>query len=446
MFGFFRPNPPLGTWEKVWTETRFAELVQIVGPARLHSATVLLPTDEFFPEAFAPQPHDPHVLLEAVRRHLQLDVGEPRVEIIADAAPDTMFVSSEHWDDPSIRVRESLTNDAEDLISALVCELGRIFLARGGHYTAGDPDGPWAAELLSTVIGAGVFVANSVLYEENIDMGRWSRWNMERRGNVPARILGYAMALFAWARGERPTWSRYLRKDAASVMHEGLRYLQRTNDSLFQPQAGTTPYSNLTLPALLDELQAGTPSQRMAALWELEERREEHAALAPAVLRCLRDRDEDLRGQALRTLAVLGAASDEVEAGVFMALRDKSDHVRIAAADAIAALGAQQPDTLDELALMLEDSNLAVISAAARALARFGPQAQHRTDLVLKALRRGLIACQETMIASAVEALCAIEVDPAYCLCETFAEDGEFLDRAVRALRAYGPDGRGAIE
>jgi hypothetical protein len=446
MFGLFRPHQPLSTWEKAWAETRFAYLVELVGISRLHSATVLLPTDEFFPEAFSEPPFNPHVLLDVVRAHLQLDVGDVSVQIVSDRSPGTTFVSSEHWDEPAVRVRDSLTHDAEHLISALVCELARIYLARGGYYSADAPDGPWAAELLTTVIGAGVFVANSAIREENISTGSWSSWTMERRGVLPARILGYGMALFAWARDEPPAWSRYLRRDAAAVVNGALRYLTQTRDSLFRPGEPYAPFSNFTIEQLLEELRHGTPSERMAALWELSAKRDAREKIEPALRECLRDRDADLRAEAARTFVQLDSASPATEKALFLALRDKSDHVRIAAADAIAALGSENPDTLDELALMLEDSNLAVIGSASRALARFGPRARQRTDLVLAALRRGLIACQDPIIAAAIEALCAIEPDPAFCLCEAFGEDAEFLDRAVRALRAYGPDAQRGID
>ena len=64
--------------------------------------------------------------------------------------------------------------------------------------------------------------------------GGWSWWRIERQGYLPSRMVGYALALFAFVRGEeRPEWTGHLRLDAAAALRAGLNYLRRTDDSLF---------------------------------------------------------------------------------------------------------------------------------------------------------------------------------------------------------------------
>jgi hypothetical protein len=49
-------------------------------------------------------------------------------------------------------------------------------------------------------------------------------------------MAGYAMAHLAWFRDEgRPAWAKYLRWAPPAVFKQGLRYLQRTAGSAFQP-------------------------------------------------------------------------------------------------------------------------------------------------------------------------------------------------------------------
>jgi hypothetical protein len=442
MFNLFAPRCPLGAWEQAWTETRFASLVRIVGLPRLQSATVLLPTTEFFPrELIARPPHSPQKLLRVLQRHLGLDVGNAQVRLTHRGANAPLLLGSTTWSEPSIEVGEPLLRDAEALIAALVCELSRVYLARGGHYRADDPDGPWVAELLTVVLGAGVFVANTVMREEYQHLGYAWRWSMERRGNVPARMLGYAMALFAWARNERPRWSGHLRQDAAAALAEGLRYLQRGGDSLFDPQQLYAPREAPSPTELVQVLQSGKPARRMQALWQLAGQPGAGSAAEPALLRCLRDRNADLREEALRVLAALGVKSSAAIEALQTVLHDDEPAVRRTAAQAVAELRPDSRSLMQGVACLLEDPSPDVVAAAATALASFGRQADGQLNLVLQALRRGLVACQEPVVAAAVEALSAIAADPAYCLCEALSDDGELLDRAVRALRAYGRAG-----
>jgi hypothetical protein len=83
----------------------------------------------------------------------------------------------------------------------------------------------------------GIFTANSVIHENYWHAGQVSGWSMGRRGYLSMPMYGYALALFAWARGEQnPLWAKQLRADVQSAFRKGKRFLAETKDSLFQPE------------------------------------------------------------------------------------------------------------------------------------------------------------------------------------------------------------------
>lgn len=450
MFRWLTPRCPVGTRFKAWTESRFDRLVELAGMPRLTSAELLLPTRQYFPEAFDPPPHEPEQILARVAEYLQLDVGEVGVRILPEEQQAWDATREQTaWNEPLVHVPETTLADAEALVALTACELSRIYLAQREAYTADDAEGPWAAELLAVVLGAGVFVANATIGEEHANqISLWRSMQLRRRGHLPARVIGYALALFAWARDERPRWTSYLRPDAARALTVGLRYLRRTGDSLFSPFSPRSQGEAVSpaLELLAERLAKATPAERVAAMWEIAERGETSDAVERALVGCTSHRDAELRAEALRTLAAVGARSPQTEEAAAHALADADEDVRSAATRAAAALAPSSDQLIHDLAFLLEDASGEVVCGAAAALACYGRRADGQIDRILAALRRGLVLCHDPIVAAAVGALCAAAVDPAYCLCEKFSEDPEMLDQAVRALRDYGPGDDGAIE
>ena len=108
---------------------------------------------------------------------------------------------------------------------------------------------------------------------------------MKKQGSLPIRVMGYAMALQAWLCGDsRPDWVGHLRPDAATAFSEGLRYLERTADSLLRPDNLRRADAD-SITRLLDQLEQGPPSARVAALWELARRQTDADKAVPVIVR-----------------------------------------------------------------------------------------------------------------------------------------------------------------
>ena len=119
---------------------------------------------------------------------------------------------------------------------------------------------------------------------------------MHRLFYLPSRTTGYALAILAWLRGEsKPAWARFLRQDAADAFHGGLYYLDRTDDSLVRPDNLRNHNRNPSLRKLLAQLEDGSGSEAVVALWELARRGPAAGEAAEAVAYCLTDQRPAIR-------------------------------------------------------------------------------------------------------------------------------------------------------
>lgn len=136
---------------------------------------------------------------------------------------------------------------------------------------------------------------------------------MDRLGYLPPRMIGYALAILAWLRGEaKPAWAQFLPHDAADTFREGLNYLERTDNSLMRPDNLRTYDQNPSLRKLLAQLEAGSGSEAVAALWELAQRGPAAGEAAEAVAHHLTDRRPAIRrGRANAGTIGRGGRSDD---------------------------------------------------------------------------------------------------------------------------------------
>jgi len=210
-----------------------------------------------------------------------------------------------------IRVAHSQLADPFRLLATLCHELAHELLLGGGLLTAGVSDHEWITDLLPVFLGTGIFLANSTLQDSSGYSAGWSWWSMSRQGYLPSRIFGYAFALFAFVRGEtQPSWAEHLRLDARVALHTGLRYLHKTGDSLFHPDTIREKVPLLTPARVIERLRTGTPTVRLATLWDIPDSALASTEVLTAVQACLDDGDAHLIAEAARTLGRFGPAAE----------------------------------------------------------------------------------------------------------------------------------------
>ena len=89
-------------------------------------------------------------------------------------------------------------------------------------------------DLTTIFLGLGIFTSNTLLRRHGWTEGNVEGWRVQRKGYISPEMAGWALALFAWARGEvHPHWERHLATDPKTYLKMGLRYLAQTADTTF---------------------------------------------------------------------------------------------------------------------------------------------------------------------------------------------------------------------
>jgi len=442
MFGWFSPKAPLSTYEKTWTEWRMRWLADRFGIDRLLRAKVILPTDEFFPDAFDGTADDARRMLDRLCGYLGIDPRKIQLEI----CPDVQMPGDAGQYTPGgqaiIRVVESQLDDPQSLVATLTHELAHELLLGGGLLPADAPDHEWVTDLLPVFLGAGIFAANATIREAYQTTAQTHSWRIRKHGYLPSHMFGYAMALFALMRRERnPEWSKYLRSDALAPLKAGLRYLEETDDSLFHPDTIRKQHVRLPPSELAAKLRTGTASVRLATLWEITHGIVTDQSVVTAVTECLADRDRAISAAAGGTLAALGPAAAPALPQLVAALSARHEDTRGGAARALGMLCQDPATVIPELAPLVHEPSDNVAIETAMALRRFGRQAESATGQVLSALAGAVIDCRFALVGVLASTLTAITDDPMGRVREFFSEgDAELCQRTLAALAEQAGD------
>ena len=467
LFGWPKPKCPVGLREKAWVEMRLRWLGEQFGVERLARGEVILPTEQYFPADFDQTPAAAREILDRVCPFFGIPPASVTLNVLSDhaeegtAEPRKSCASGESCkscetkersesNKPSgprvITLAEAHIADPLVLVAIFALHLARIIL-RERKLLANDPDREWTADLAAVVFGLGVLTANASVIETHHQNIRGNRLTVNRLGYLPSRMTGYALAILAWLHGEsKPAWAGFLRQDAADAFHGGLHYLDRTDDSLLRPDNLHNYDRNPSIHKLLAQLEDGSGSQAVSALWELAPRGPAAGEAVEAVAHCLTDRRPALRAEAARTLAELGPAAEAAIGPLGDALEDGEEEVRAAACYALGRLHARPDTVVAGLTGLLEDGD--AIETVAWALAQFGPAAAPALPRLLTVLRSQLGYCKGA-IDYLVYAVRAISPDAEAELQQVVASCDADLQRQAEHLLpdpgpiAVPPGGRG---
>jgi hypothetical protein len=210
----------------------------------------------------------------------------------------------------NICVAHSQLADPTRLLATQAHQLAHEILLRGGHLTGSEPNHEQVTDLLPAFLGVGIFGANATLRDSSGWEGVASWWSISQPGYKSSFVLGYALALFAFGRGESwPAWRKYLRPDARGALEKGLKFLQKTGDSLCTPETLGAPLRAPTAARVLDRLAHPSPTFRLTGLWELVTAELTDPLLMEPVTGCLAHPDGDVRTEAAWAVSLSGAAA-----------------------------------------------------------------------------------------------------------------------------------------
>jgi hypothetical protein len=252
-----------------------------------------------------------------------------------------------------IHVAESQLEDLETLIATLAHESAHALLLGQDRLTGEEKDHEHVTDLVMVYSGMGIFAANTAVQHHT------------RQGYLPARVFGYAFALFAWIRHESsPPWAAYLGSDAADTFGKGLKYLSKTTDCLFDRETVDRKLSNRSEHELLSSLDDASESVQLAAIHELREQATPTTDVVDAIARLLRHENPILCCEAAQALGAIRLVTDPVINGLMTNL---SDDDAVVQSDSVAALGELCPplefcgpyetSVRDELERLIDHSN-----------------------------------------------------------------------------------------
>ena len=101
-----------------------------------------------------------------------------------------------------MKVTEEQLADRSGLIGGLANVLARQALIDVGVEPR-TADDEWTISLYPVFLGLGIFVANAKYEKPASDSGSIAWWSVRQRGNLPARMTAYAMALRSWTRHDQ---------------------------------------------------------------------------------------------------------------------------------------------------------------------------------------------------------------------------------------------------
>jgi hypothetical protein len=137
---------------------------------------------------------------------------------------------------PHISINEAKMKDPTSLIAVLAHEIGHVILLRPGLVQRDEADMEPLNDLLMVFLGIGVFTANAAFQFQQFTNNQSQGWSTQRLGYLSEEILGYALARFAFERGEvKPQWASFLSTNVAAYFKRSAAWLATDNVArLFQ--------------------------------------------------------------------------------------------------------------------------------------------------------------------------------------------------------------------
>lgn len=244
MLGIFKPACPVDAATKAWIERRFDWLTQEFSLKSLVQHTTMLPTEEFLPLHYDCTEQGIAELMNRVADHMEVDHSKLDLNFYEDNAvgldgavsPASAGLYAEADGRYQIWLEVNCLDDPGGVIATLAHEIGHVILLGQKRIDPETDDHEQLTDLLVVFLGLGVFSANASLQETNIHGSGYSAWSVGKRGYLSMHAIGYALSLYALARGQtRPEWLRHLRPDAKAYVSRGIRYITKVGDCDYLP-------------------------------------------------------------------------------------------------------------------------------------------------------------------------------------------------------------------
>ncbi|MDQ4122470.1 MAG: hypothetical protein M3209_13615 [Acidobacteriota bacterium] len=246
MLNWFSAKCPVEAEDKEWLEDAFLWLIDEFGAETLRDLTVVLPTDEFFPDQYSSSEEDLRQLVNRVCDYMNVEPERVELRFFTDRtnalqkhlpvfeSRDKSALGTYHKQRGKyvISLEKQQANEPTNLIATVAHELAHVRLLGEDRLDPDYEDGEPLTDLATVFFGLGIFTANSVFSFRQWRDAFSEVWQADRRGYMTEQMYGYALALFARARGEtKPAWAKYLDGDSAAYFKMACKFLDKTADT-----------------------------------------------------------------------------------------------------------------------------------------------------------------------------------------------------------------------
>ena len=244
---WFTPKCPVDVEEKEWIEECFRWLIEEFGAEVLLNKKTILPTDEFFPDRFSADVYSLRKMLARVCFYMDIDIADVELRIFSSDEAESphpltpvkskengacglyRFYQGKHY----VSIETKLLSSPANLIATISHELAHAKLIGENRLDPeAEEDHEFLTDLTTVFFGFGIFTANSLFIFEQWTNSSFQGWQTSRFGYITEEMAGYALALFAYLRGEsNPNWKKFLEGGAKSYFKSSLKYLEKTHDT-----------------------------------------------------------------------------------------------------------------------------------------------------------------------------------------------------------------------
>ncbi|GAB3923674.1 hypothetical protein GCM10029976_014230 [Kribbella albertanoniae] len=231
-----KPKCPVRAEEQLWIEESLDWFVSEFGEDAL-LRPVVVPEASFFPAGYAGSEDDIRAVFASVCARLEVPPGRVLLEFESEEIEDLLeFVpmshagrdAAGHWQvrDGSTVVTIQLAQEPVAMVATIAHELGHERLLGETRIDPDRRDGEPLTDLFTVFFGMGIFTANAAFEFRQSHQG----YRTSRLGYLTEAMYGYALARYAWLRGETtPAWAAHLDTNPRTYLKEGLKFLHASN-------------------------------------------------------------------------------------------------------------------------------------------------------------------------------------------------------------------------
>lgn len=247
------PKLPVDKAHQEWIEDSFLWLLHKFGEGNFLKNQTILPTQAFFPDKYDRTEESVIMLIKRVCSYMGVNPDAIEVRFLIDqddtaqrhhlgneakysGAAGLYFTESSDKPKKQIAINVSKFKDPTSLVATAAHELGHVILLGGGMIKPDNSSHEYLTDLTTVFFGLGIFNGNAAFQFSQWQGHSHQGWSASRTGYLSEAEFAYALAAYAWLRGEKkPKWSGHLAMNIGHYFKQSLKYLEKGGETKLRP-------------------------------------------------------------------------------------------------------------------------------------------------------------------------------------------------------------------